>query len=73
MNWINLEEEQPDVGEIVLCADEYNEFVSLGKFLIVEQEDFDEGVFELMHINKIECDSVITHWMPLPEPPKEIK
>jgi len=67
MNWIKMEEDQPEIGSIVLCCDMYNTFISLGRYVDVD----DENEFDLMLIDNIEIDSVITHWMPLPKPPEE--
>ena len=68
MEWVKIEDDLPDNEDIVLVCDKLNEFVSLGRYL--EEED---GIyqFELMHIDRVEIDSFITHWMPLPNPPKE--
>ncbi len=62
MNWIDVNDEYPCINECVLCFDDQNEFISIGRLV----EDF---VFELMYIEKVEGDSVITHWMPLPDGP----
>ncbi len=64
-DWISLEHQLPENNQVVLCCDILNKFVSLGRYLKKEDE------FELMFIDKIEIDSVTTHWMPLPEIPKE--
>lgn len=65
MEWINLEVKYPIHGEIVLCCDIFNNFVSIGRY------DEEEDNFMLMWIDDIEIDSQATHWMPLPAPPKE--
>jgi regulator of RNase E activity RraB len=64
-NWINVEEYLPEAGELVLCADILNNFISLGKLI----DNDDEYCFQLMNIENVEIDSVITHWMELPERP----
>ncbi len=66
MDWIRVEEDLPAHGDIVLICDEFNSFVSLGKYV----EDGDEFYFYLMSIDKVEFDSQITHWTTLPELPK---
>ena len=64
-NWINVEEYLPQAGELVLCADILNNFISLGKLI----DNDDEYCFQLMNIENVEIDSVITHWMELPSLP----
>ena len=66
MKWISMEDEWPENGKVVLCADELNSFVSLGQY----RDDDDEDYFNLMWIADVEGDTVITHWMPLPPAPE---
>lgn len=68
MEWISVDDRLPFTDEVVLCCDIFSHFISLGK--IVEQDE-DEFRFELMYCENFEIDSSPTHWMPLPEPPKE--
>ena len=65
-DWISLEHLLPENNQIVLCCDVLNKFVSLGRYLLEKDE------LELMFIDKVQIDSVITHWMPLPLLPKEL-
>lgn len=58
--WISVEERLPDEESHFIVADQYgNVFYS----------EYDEGGFWLDWDQ--EPDSVVTHWQPLPEPPKE--
>lgn len=60
MEWINVYDEEPSLYDCVLVTD--GEFVDIGAM----QSD---GSF-------CGCDMLdenVTHWMPLPEPPKEVK
>lgn len=66
--WISLNEWTPYPGQIVLVCDVLNIFVTLGKVIETENEKIE---FDLMHIDNVEIDSQITHWMPLPKPPEE--
>ena len=61
--WISVEERLPEDGENVLAID------SEGKTEVCFYETEHKGVFQM-------CGGLckifnITHWMPLPEPPKE--
>ena len=64
MEWIVAEELIPLGNPIVLVCDRLNDFVTLGRY--VEEEN----TFVVMNLDNIEIDSVITHWMPLPELPE---
>lgn len=61
--WIDSEEFVPPHQEIVLVADEFNEFVTLGRY------DITKDLFLVMNIDLVEIDSQVTHWMPLPKLP----
>lgn len=75
MEWISVKETLPIDGQTVDCYDEEQdrhpqvEFRG-GKFLGEYQElAFDTGG---AYIDDIEHEIIgVTHWMPLPEPPKE--
>lgn len=74
MEWISIEDEFPPEGETVLCADIYNSFVSFGKLIMVAHPHGDDTYeFELMYNSSMDMDSQVTHWMPLPELPKQEK
>lgn len=66
MEWISVEDYTPCDQEIVIVSDIISRVVSLAKVII---ED-DEYYFHVMYIDNIEIDSIVTHWMPLPEMPK---
>lgn len=66
MEWINLEQQLPPMNEPVLVCDELNEFVSMGK-MIENIEVTGDVIFEMMYIEHVDADSIITHWMPLPK------
>ena len=60
MNWISVKERLPEPGDEVLVTDKY------GNTTVAE---FAHRKFwpDSLNINP----ASITHWMPLPEPPKE--
>jgi Protein of unknown function (DUF551) len=66
MEWISNLEDLPELHEVVLVCDNISGFVCLGR---LTDEDEEEHYFEMIDIAPIECDSVLTHWMPLPKPP----
>lgn len=56
--WISAEDELPPIGNIVLVAIPLGGELSVLPLSIKEESDF-------------ECLSGMTHWMPLPQPPKK--
>lgn len=66
MEWIDLLVRYPEIGIKVLVCDEFNTFVSFGKLLEINEDG--ETIFELMDLDKVEPDSLVTHWMPVPQP-----
>ena len=65
MEWINFDEVKPNDGQYVLSVTS-------------------EGIMEVMYFDKDWCNCLcqydglvkvfnVTHWMPLPEPPKEME
>ena len=62
MSWINIKNQIPDIREDVLMVDKF--------------ENFYYGTFELSvdgtrhWINDCDDGVFITHWMPIPPPPK---
>ncbi len=62
-DWISCEERMPDEGEMVLVFSTHKEISKafwdsdMGKFFIADSD---------YHYNQLD----ITHWQPLPEPPK---
>lgn len=57
-HWISVEDELPPIGGIVLVAIPLGGELSVLPLSIKNESDF-------------ECLSGMTHWMPLPQPPKE--
>lgn len=72
MEWVSLEELLPLVEQRCLYTD--GKLVCLGKWYEY-QDNPKEGEFENQEaywsINDDKLFSKATHWMPLPEPPKE--
>lgn len=64
MNWISLEDDSPPNNVIFLGCDIYNNFVSLCCY--DEQED----QIEIISMDNVEIDSLITHWIPIPSLPQ---
>lgn len=68
VKWISVEERLPEVGKEVLICDARDSF--LGMFFLVERKSdkvyfwHDGGGWRLP-------SDEVTHWMPLPEPPKD--
>ena len=69
MEWIDVNERLPDCESVVLCYGFTGENDNDGY-----EKDYDLGQLNLFHetIFMFGFDSGhVTHWMPLPEPPKE--
>lgn len=69
MNWINVQESLPEEGRKVLTIDARGP-IELVEYRIDYIILFDEGE----HIWACRYDreqNEVTHWMPLPEPPKQ--
>ena len=66
MNWINIENEYPENNQIVLVVDYISKIISLSLY----HEDENEFSFEIMNMIDIDHDYCVTHWMPLPTPPR---
>ncbi len=70
MKWISVKERLPEYGEYVLAygydCDEYGYKVVRGCFYFGDEEDG-----ESWFVRAIEIVIEVTHWMPLPEAPKE--
>ena len=65
MEWISVKDRLPDIdkdGELVLYY-EFNNEIGVGYLEDDKWYNYDSG----WELDK----SVVTHWMPLPEPPKE--
>lgn len=63
--WISVKDRLPESGEVIAFAAEYSEYL-IG--WLAETEDEDRGV--VCYGDGVEM-WLVTHWMPLPEPPKE--
>lgn len=62
MNWISVEDRLPEFGESILAWDNSVECICFGWY------SKDHGFTETTRFIK-----EVTHWMPLPEPPEEMK
>lgn len=67
MEWISVENESPNLYQIVLTYDDISKGITVGKLVIEEEQE----VFLVGNLNEIEIDYCVTHWMPLPSAPKE--
>lgn len=63
--WISVKDKLPDLGEPVLIYSYPN--IEIG---CVDTDDTGENVWYLQNVGLIDI-GWYTHWMPLPEPPKE--
>lgn len=61
--WISVEERLPEEGETVLCYYESDLMGVCTRLHEIWEDSY--GYWE--------SDDAITHWMPLPEPPKEVE
>ena len=65
--WIRVEDEKPDTGQYVL-VNHKDGVMQCAQYLISGYDD--RELWMLDHYYKEQSE--ITHWMPLPEPPKEV-
>lgn len=65
MKWISVEDQKPSITE------EYIVFAVNGTATIVTCIEFYDGVFQTEEDGAI-WNEMVTHWMPLPEPPNEL-
>lgn len=67
--WIKIEDRLPDnVGEYIVCAQyaeriRYRQIVTLAKYGLNEWIWYENGI-------EWDISGIVTHWMPLPEPPR---
>ena len=66
MEWISVKDRMPNMKDIVLVYDTFLECVSIGYI----SEFLGERTVWIIDYGESVSDTV-THWMPLPEPPKE--
>lgn len=70
MKWISVEERLPELDTEVLCF--MDECIEVGK--LVDRRAFEERNSVCLNPIWHFCDCIddlgVTHWMPLPEPPK---
>ena len=73
MEWIKVEDRLPNKNVRILCyCEEYSkECIVLG---IRDEYTSDRGVSVIFQLDDPRVSLIgVTHWMPLPEPPKEYK
>lgn len=68
--WISVEEKLPDFEGAVLCMRKSHIRVGLS-YQEILYFDYDDQWFKDMFRDFFVEEGCITHWMPLPEPPKE--
>ena len=69
MEWISVEDELPKYGKYVLLAEKEMQYVVEGQRK--ETNRFGELYYTAFGKTYCGCESEkITHWMPLPKPPK---
>lgn len=73
-DWISVEERLPDnVGEYIVCAingiSQYDERIRYRKIVTLAKYAFDEWIW-YENGNEWDISGIVTHWMPLPEPPR---
>lgn len=68
--WISVEEKLPDFEGAVLCMRKSHIRVGLS-YQEILYFDYDDQWFKDMFSDFFVEEGCITHWMPLPEPPKE--
>lgn len=66
MEWIKCSERLPEeqIDVLVACVDEGNSFIAIDH---LAQDRFTDGTPLIWYC----AGDIVTHWMPLPEPPKE--
>lgn len=67
-DWISVNDRLPKIGEIVLFTGN-NKF---GNKFIVQRGLFDGEVWRCDYGHVLDSSTPVTHWMPLPELPKEV-
>ncbi|EQC0825954.1 dATP/dGTP pyrophosphohydrolase domain-containing protein [Escherichia coli] len=63
--WISCSEQMPNEEDVlVYCSDTKEQMVGFHK---------GKGLFQFFYMNGVEGVCETSHWMPLPEPPQEVK
>ena len=68
MNWISVENQVPQPNEKVLCFDTQRIYIAFREHGTIYNEHW--TICEEQDCSCVGCTGAITHWMPLPEPPK---
>ena len=73
MNWIDINFELPELDDEVIITD--GKYVSTGTFgrALSHPEDYPKAIAMRFRPSSGQTWFDITHWMPLPEPPKDDK
>ena len=71
--WIPVRERLPEIDEKHHCSKDVLVYLDVGymAFSALEENIFGQIWFECERHSDVEEEMKVTHWMPLPEPPKE--
>lgn len=71
--WIPVTERLPEIDEKHHCSKDVLAYLKDGGmcFTALEENIFGQACFECERNPDFEEEMIVTHWMPLPEPPKE--
>jgi len=64
-DWISVDERLPDWGRLVLTWKSGQEMRGQTEILMIH-----DGVWSVRNQSRIYAIDAVTHWMPLPDPPK---
>lgn len=75
MKWINIDDEEPQLGELIFVCDLYNKHISLARMMVEVDAKNNRGqkfyIVECEAIHRMPIDFNVTHWSPLPDLPEE--
>ena len=73
--WIPVTKRLPEIDEKHHCSKDVLAYLKDGGmcFTALEENIFGQACFECERNPAVEEEMIVTHWMPLPEPPKEEK